>query len=121
MVPFHPTFSLLVLVSFLGLFSCEKESDCEENNTYSVVVENTFFDGVLQVNVDDDFTSVNGPGEYSVQAGESLTIQVSSGRHTIKARLVTSQTVGGRVQVNVTGLPDKEVDQRTCETTTLVY
>jgi len=101
------------------LFSCQDA--CEKDNTYEVIVRNSSNTGTLQVNVDDPFTSVNGPGQFSVAAGETLSINVSAGTHTILARMVVTVTVNNRTQTTVTGQPDEVVDQGACETVTLVY
>ncbi len=112
-------FAVLLISLPFFLFSCQDE--CEKNNTYGVLVRNSSNTGILQVNVDDPFTSVNGPGQFSVGPGETIVINVSSGTHTILARLVVSVTVNNRTQTTVTGQPDEVVNQDNCETVTLVY
>ena len=101
--------------------SCSKTKKCETNRTFSLTVKNTLLSGGIQFNVDKDFTSLNGPGEYSVSAGGSITINVSAGSHVIKARSVVTSCNGNRCSISVSGKPDKPIDHPSCAEATLVY
>lgn len=103
-------------------FSCSKNAKpCEDNNTFTLKVENTSSTGVLGFNIDKDFVSVNTPGDYTVPQNSSLEVDVSAGSHVIKARLIVSSCSGGRCSISVTGKADKDVNSQSCNTTTLVY
>ncbi|MBL7740085.1 MAG: hypothetical protein JNK14_12785 [Chitinophagaceae bacterium] len=110
--------SLLIMVL---IQACSKPKKCETNSTFSLTVKNTLLSGGIQFNVDRDFTSINGPGEYSVAAGESITIDLSAGSHVIKARSVVTTCNGNRCSISVTAKPDKTIEHPSCAAATLVY
>jgi hypothetical protein len=101
--------------------ACTKAKKCETNRTFTLTVKNTLLSGGIQFNVDKDFTSLNGPGEYSVSAGGSISIDVSAGSHIIKARSVVTSCNGNRCSISVSGKPDKTIDHPSCAEATLVY
>ena len=113
---------LLVLICLVVLVtSCSKSKKCETNNTFTLTIKNTLTTGIIQVNIDKDFVSINGPGDYSVSPGGEISVDVSAGSHTIKARSVVSSCSGTRCSTTVTGKPDKTIDHPSCTEATLVY
>ncbi len=119
---FISAFKLSVLMSLLVFVTaCTKSKKCETNNTYTVKVTNTHATAIIQVNVDNDFHSINGPGDYSVSPGGEISFDVSSGSHVIKARSVVTTCSGGRCSTTVTGKPDKTIDHPSCSEAALVY
>jgi len=101
--------------------ACSKTKKCETNQTFTLTVKNTLSSGNIQFNLDKDFTAINTPGEYSVAAGGSITINVSAGSHLIKARSVLTVCNGNRCQLSVTAKPDKTINHPSCAEATLVY
>ena len=114
-----------VLVTVLGILvfttSCKKTKPCEEKNTFTLTVKNTALSGNLNFNVDKDFIAINSPGDYSVAPGETLSIDLSAGSHTIKARNIRTSCSGGRCSTTVTGQPEKAANQGSCQEAVLVY
>lgn len=119
-------FSHFLLILFSGIvilscLSCKKDPACELNNTYTVIIENTHNTGYLKVNIDRDFRSINGESEYTVAPGVIEEIELSSGIHVIKAKLVITECNGSRCSVRSFGKEDKEIDQPACGGATLIY
>lgn len=117
----HPLFVLFWMATIVASISCKKTPACELANTYTVTIENSHRNGNLQVNIDRDFRAANGPGEYTIAPGEIETIELSSGIHVIKAKLVITQCNGSRCGITTYGQEDKEIDQPACGGATLIY
>lgn len=116
-------FSVLLTLSGVLVFttSCKKNSPCEDKNTFTLTVKNMALSGVLNFNVDKDFAGINSPGDYKVAPGETLSIDLSSGSHTIKAKNIRTSCTNGNCSTTVTGQPGKTVNQGSCQEAVLVY
>ena len=113
---------LLALSSFSILTSsCTKAKKCEDNNTYTLVVVNNLPKATINFNIDKDFVSVNGGGDYSVKAGETTRVSVQAGSHTVYARSIITNCVGNRCSVSVAGKAPQTINQQACSEATLAY
>ncbi len=101
--------------------SCSGEDACSDNNTGTLVFENTNSNATLQISLNQEFGSVNGPGDLSVAPGETQSISSPAGPQTVYARFSQSICVNGRCSISVTGLDTRATDLDTCESATLAY
>jgi hypothetical protein len=116
---------MLILLSLtLMNSSCKKETPtklCEEKNTFILTVKNTALSGNLNFNVNRDFNSSTEPGDHSVKPGESKSIELNAGSHTVYAKNMRTVCANGRCTTTVTGQADKTVNQQSCTEANLVY
>lgn len=118
-------YSALCLIVMIGasLISCgEDELSCEENRTGDIVVTNDYVETstsrrVIQVFVDSTPRSSNTPGDYTVQAGETITITLNQGIHTVLVYIDFGSS--GSVMRDL--LDDREIDLDACDQVPLNY
>jgi len=125
--PNYPAIRLFAfLILSLGLSSCCELSGncqeaCEENNTSTLIFENST-QATLQIFVNQTGRiSVNGPGDVNIPPGDVVEYEIAAGFHNIKARTMSCITNGGRTSCTTQGKPERDIDIDACEKKTMAY
>jgi hypothetical protein len=117
--------NLVLLCCIFIASACSKEDSaplCEENNTGTIIVENTRANGALQIFFDrTDAIPVNEAGELNIAPGEKASIQKPSGPRNLKANLLISDCNGGRCLVSSSRLEEKNVSLAACDEINIIY
>ncbi len=119
---FQGRYAILLLLILLLASSCSEDPEaCEENNTGTIVVENSRSTGRIKIFFNEEPRSGNVPGDLNIKPGEKANIQQLAGQHIIYALLDTSTCSGERCIIRNETLPERTVDLSSCQDLNLVY
>ena len=111
----------IIIPYILMLFSCEKTEFCEEDNSGTLVIENSRTTGIVKLYFNTEPRAANSAGDISILPGETVRHAQPAGQVIIYAILNNSDCNGNRCSVRNQALPTRTVDLDTCEESNLVY
>lgn len=112
---------ICILLILLSIYSCSDSKACEEDNTGTLIIENTKSTGVLKIFFNREPASSNVSGDLNIEPGEKVRKQHLAGQITIFALLDLSYCTNGGCVIQNEELPEKMVNLDPCDEINIVY
>ncbi len=116
------TLYIFALVLSFSTLSCSKEGDsCLDNNTGTLIFQNSRPNGRLKIFFNQEPRSGNVSGDLNIMPGESASADQLAGQIIIYALLDTSTCGEGGCIIRNAILPTRTIDLDACDEQNLVY